>query len=352
MGDTPMRHRSCFWLVIFTVLVCAIFVCGTMLFTRTQESQGERESHSFTISEQKDEPLGIDLYGDPLPPGAVARMGTIRFRHQCIGKCVYSPDGKLLAVNDCKTIRLWEARTGKEIHALTAHQHSIGALAFSPDGTILASGDLSANIRIWDTATGKELRHWRLEALERGRQALFVSSLAFTSDGKTLASGGGGLAPVIMIPNYPRSAVLSDNTIHLWDIATGKEIGALTGHEAKIRTLAFGPSGKTLASVSLDRTVRLWDVSTAKEIRAIAGVEYSSAAAFSPDGKMLASGASVTRSESDKLINLWDLTTGKVVHTLTGHQETIDCLAFSADCRILASGSRDKTIRLWDLAAR
>src|SRR5207247_73410 len=102
----------------------------------------------------------VDLDGDPLPPGAVARLGSVRFRHRAfVASLAFSPDGRTVASGDgYRIIRLWEAATGKEIHRLEGHIfEQVYALAFSPDGTILASGGGDRTIRLWEVATGKEV---------------------------------------------------------------------------------------------------------------------------------------------------------------------------------------------------
>jgi PKD repeat protein len=119
----------------------------------------------------------------------------------------------------------------------------------------------------------------------------------------------------------------------------------LEGHTSSVFSVAFSPDGKLLASGSWDDTVKLWEVSTGQEVRTLEGHTNSVwSVAFSPDGKLLASGS------LDDTVKLWDAATGRELRTLEGHTDDVESVAFSPDGKLLASGSDDDTIKLWDVA--
>ncbi|MHC5855588.1 protein kinase domain-containing protein [Nostoc sp.] len=165
-----------------------------------------------------------------------------------------------------------------------------------------------------------------------------VNSVAISPDGQTLASSG----------SY-------DETIKLWNLATGEEIYTLIGHFSSVNSVAISPDGKTLASSSWN-SIKLWSLATGEEIRTFTGHSGSvNSVAFSPDGKILASGSDdktikLWNLATGMTIKLWNLATGKTVCTLTGHSRSVDSIAISSDGKTLASGSDDKTIKLWNLA--
>jgi WD40 repeat protein len=237
---------------------------------------------------------------------------------------VFSADGKFILscsvppLTD-RTVRLWDAATGKELKRFEGHERQVDAVALPPDGQLAASGSDDRTVRLWDVSSGKEVR--RLEG-EPG----WVVALAFSADGKQLLTGS------------------HDTSMRLWEAATGKEIRRFEGHERPVQGVAFAPDGKTLASASWDQTVRLWEAATGKELCRLEGhTDIVHGVAFSPDGKRVLSGG------LDRVLRLWDAASGKELRTFEGNNDRINGVAVSPDGRRALSVSSDHTVRLWDL---
>jgi WD40 repeat protein len=305
----------------------AAAICSALVLVQIvphQSSAGADEEAPPTKNQVR-----VDFQGDPLPRGALARLGTLRLRHaDPVTAMVFAPDSRTLASasggegSHDNTIRLWAVPGGREIRRLMGHRNGIFCLALSPDGKRLASGDKGGEIRIWDVATGQELTSFSASHHS-------VRSLAFAPDGQTLASGG------------------ADQNIHLWDIATAKQLRAFNGHQKDVRTVVFTADGRKLVSGGEDHTVRLWDVATGKEIRQFGERQQAKGAgtALSPDGKVIAS--------ADGGVYRWDFATGQQIGDRLGGITRTDVggqfLAFSPDGTKLAVQGWDGWIYLWDL---
>ncbi|MDZ8259960.1 serine/threonine-protein kinase [Nostoc sp. ChiQUE01b] len=265
-------------------------------------------------------------------PSGVLLQRTLTEHSSSVLSVAISPDSNILASGSGdSTIKLWNIATGEQIRTLLLeryankeHSNYVNSLAISPDSKTLASGSFDNNIRLWNLSTGEQIR--TLSGYLSG-YSVAVFSVAFSPDGKTLASAN------------------SNQKILLWNLETGEQIFILTEHSDAVLSVAFSPDGKTLASGSWDKTIKLWNLGTGKLIRTLTGhSNYVNSVAISPDSKTLASGS------SDKTIKLWNLGTGKLIRTLTGHSNYVNSVAISPDGKTLASGSFDKTIKLWNLA--
>jgi WD40 repeat protein/energy-coupling factor transporter ATP-binding protein EcfA2 len=289
---------------------------------------------------------------------------TLKGHENSVFSLSFSPNGKILiSGGDDRTTRLWHIDTGREIISFKEHIAPVMSVSFSPDSKRFASGGLDRTIKLWN------LEHLDLEKKNLPVRTIYahettVTSLSFSPDGKTLASGGGvdktiklwnletgnfrHETTVTSVSFSPDGKTLAsgsfDKTIKLWNLETGKEIRTLTGHNDGLWSVSFSQDGKTLASGSLDKTIKVWNLETGKEIRTLTGHSDSVfSVSFSPDGKTLSS------SSRDKTIKVWNLETGKEIRTLTGHNDIVSSVSFSPDGKTLASVSHDKTIKLWNL---
>jgi WD40 repeat protein/tRNA A-37 threonylcarbamoyl transferase component Bud32 len=231
----------------------------------------------------------------------------------------WTPDEKhLVSASEDKTLRVWEADTGKAVFSCQADDNWVQDVAISPNGAWLATGGGDGVVKLWDAATSKPL--WRRD----GHKAR-INALAFGPNGKHLASAGG------------------DAKVRLWDPMTGDALRILEGHTDEVEGVAFSPGGSRLASASDDRTIKVWDLNESRQPLTLAGhthVVYE--VSFSPDGRRLASAS------LDGTVKVWDAASGQELLTLRADAGGYRSVAFSPDSRLLAAAGRDGTIRLWD----
>ena len=228
----------------------------------------------------------------------------------------FSPDGVTLAAGWGDTIRLWDVAAGTSLPSLD-NETGITSVAFSPQGTTLAVGSLG-EIKLWDVAAGSIVTTFEV-------RTGWMGHLVFSSDGSTLASA-------------------SSNTITLWDLASGTEL-ATVDHSTEVYPVEFSPGDASLVVRSSDG-VLLLEVSTANlaRLRGHTHATGVNSVAFSRDGATLATG-------SIFVANVWDIVTGRSVATAT-HPAEVSAVAFSPVDDVLAFGSYDDTIRLWDVERR
>jgi WD40 repeat protein len=289
------------------------------------------------------------------------------------------------------------AQPGVTARRWASHEMAVHAVAFSPDTRHALSGGggypggppgeaLDCDLRLWDRKTGTVVRRFQ------GHRAP-VRALAFAPDGRRAASAGGGYEL------RGGTVVAVDCAVRLWDVGSGQELLAFTGHTAVVRGVAFSPQGDRIVSCSADGTVRVWDTHTGQELRRLgrqavpaesvavspAGTRIVCAGsdggmrlwdaedgrqllvypkspapihavAFAPDGRGVFAGGGAVRSQTAGaaagacVVRLWDVNAAEVLRQYAGPTRPVRAVACSADGRRLVAASLDGSAYVWDLA--
>ena len=290
-----------------------------------------------------------------------------------------SADGKrLLTSSKDKTLRLWDAATGKELRVFEGYTKRICGAALSPDGRRVLSGSIDGTVRLWDVTTGKELLTMTCPVHQ-------VFGVVFGPEGKAITGGVDlnmhvwdlktgkkagvftGHTDEVHKVAYSDEAKLAatcsnDGSIRLWDLEISKEVHKLIGHTGGVVSVCFSPNGKCLLSAGGtierggDATLRIWDVETGKELKRI-NAANAFCVAFSPNGKRIVSGGYLDMTWDgkrlvsgdcvDRTVRIWDVESGKELRKYEGHTDLVTCVAFFPDGKRIASASADGTARIW-----
>jgi WD40 repeat protein len=231
---------------------------------------------------------------------------------------------------------LWDAMTGEPLEPSFEGRPENRAMALHPDGRRLATAGCDWNkadwnVRVWDLGTGQPV--WERKAPPEG----LVPDVAYSPDGRWLALACGN----------PWLGSSEPGVVTLWEAGTGKEIHKSSAYQGGVFGVAFSPDSRWLASGGADGIVRIWDTrDIAGEPRELSRHGPVRRVMFLPDGRLVSAGGGLFGSELGE-VKIWDLSTGHALD-LRGHTSRVECLTYSPDGRRLATGSNDRTIKLWD----
>lgn len=273
-----------------------------------------------------------------------------------------SPDGQsvLAAERIGETFSLYDLASGDLLRTFEGHSDGVAMLSFSPDGALALSSGYDNTLRLWDVASGEELRQF---APADGRLTQNIDGF-FSPDGSQViawaldqtfyvwdsATGaelrrfsGPSQVSFALVPDG--SAVLLgglEGELGLYSLEDGRQLQSFAGHNARVGTVALSPDGSLAASGADDGSLILWDVATGAELRQFVG--HSGAVwslVWSPTGDRLASGS------TDRSVRVWDVASGDEVRLFNGHNGSISGLAWGPEGRFLVSTSIDGTVRVW-----
>jgi len=287
----------------------------------------------------------------PLPAQEIPEIiATFKGHKDTVYSVAMSPDGKTLATGSFDyTIKLWETKTGQEITTFAGpqgHQKMVLSVAFNNDGSLIASGSADNTLKIWEVPgknplpkTGKDTPNASLKPPRNFGHPNHVDAVAFQPGGNLLVSG------------------CHDGKIRIFDLVKNAQIKEINAHPtpmaAMIYTLAFTPDGKQIVSAGYDKSLKLWDLSTGnlvREFKAYKAKEFEKghqegvfSVAFSPDGKLLASGSGGI----ERALKIWNVADGTVIRDLTNprikanpavaHPGSVYNLRFTHDGKYLVS---------------
>jgi serine/threonine protein kinase/Tol biopolymer transport system component len=336
---------------------------ATLLLVQHVGESGDVAGMLALLESQKPQPGQDDLrdfewyYWKNRPRGGPL---TLRGHSGAVRGIAFGPAGKYLAsAGSDRKVKVWDVASGKEVRTLDVPRGEALGVAFSHDGKRLAAACGDGVVRLWALDGAGPLQTFEGHKGE-------VYAVAFSPDGKWLASAGadgrvsvwnltpGERPPSLGHTGPARTVAFSgdgrwvasggdDGAVHVWDVETGQQVLPLPGVPGGVTGVAFRPNGRFLAAAGTDGSVKVWDTTTGQEVLAMTGQAGTvSGVVFGPRGKRLASGG------TDRAVKVWDAVTGREILRLKGLKGAVHSVTFSPDGTRLAAAGVDGVVTVWD----
>jgi COMPASS component SWD3 len=308
----------------------------------------------------------VATYPIPSPFTRYTIDNTLKGHKKAISSVNFSPDGDLLASssND-RTVRIWDVVTGNYRHSLLGHQEGISDVNWSRNGSLLATGSDDTHVKLWKAESGQPIHTLK-------GHTNYVMCVGFHPEANIVASGS------------------FDKTVRLWELRTGKCLYKLDAHSEMVVSANFNSTGERIVTAGFDGFVKIWDVKTGQLLKTFRGSSDENTpvcfAKWSPndmfilvgsfDGTWkllqaengepsrtycghkfndyclfasfsLNSGKWIISGSADNSICVWDITSSMLLQRLEGHEDVVVAVSGHPTAEVIASGSLDKTVKLW-----
>ena len=279
------------------------------------------------------------------------------------GVALMPDERSALSASHDGAIKIWELASGCELRPLSGHASQVNGVAVTPNGRRAVSAYDDNTLKLWDLESGRDIRTLLGHASSvngvvvtpNGQRAISASKDATLKvwdlergcEVRTLLGHASSVNGVAVMPGGGQVISASDDcTLKVWDLESGREVLTLTGHAEAVMRVAVTRDGRFVVSASTDKTLKVWDLGSGLEVRTLQGhTDWVTGVAVTLDG------ARIISASADGTLKVWDFASGCELYTLEGHTAPVNDVTVTSDGRFAVSASLDNTLKVWDLGS-